>query len=157
MTTNHRVKLELFTRDNIKHIFRHTFAMQCQEGTRTFARNPQVPSTYEHEIWLRNRLSCRASSNFWLAWDATDQYALPLGSIRYDGSGLAPEVSLIISQPCRNMGYGKAVLRTFLRLHPQMDFSAYIAEQNYASQYCFKECGFVYLGAGWWWNSYNTA
>ena len=153
----HSIKLESFTKDNIKHVFRHTFAMQCQQGTRTFARQPQVPSPEEHEVWLRNRLSRYGSSNFWLAWDSSDQYVLPLGSIRFDGSELAPEVSLIVSEPCRNMGYGKAILRAFLRLHPRMDFSAYIHEQNYASRHCFQACGFTYLGAGWWWNSHNTA
>ena len=81
---------------------------QGQPETRQFARNPEPPSTNEHNTWVRDKLADRDCLFNIVLEDET-----PVGVLRLDdpdGTGERFVISILVTRDRRGRGNGSATL-----------------------------------------------
>ncbi|MBI1778536.1 MAG: UDP-2,4-diacetamido-2,4,6-trideoxy-beta-L-altropyranose hydrolase [Proteobacteria bacterium] len=121
-------------------------AWQQRPGARRHSRNPTPPATEEHKAWFSHltadpsRLLCIACFD-----------EAPCGFLRLDRrSGIPPEfeVSLLIDEPFRGKGIGRAILSLARSLAPGARLVAEILPENTASLHAFAAAGYTAAGGG---------
>ncbi len=122
---------------------------QQEPQTRRFARNPNVPSWEEHQVWFQARLQDPGSIFHLILYQ--DQ---PAGVLRLDRlpdePGAVYEVSIFIAPTYYRLGLARKALQMGRFLLPWAALLAWIQPENRASLGLFAQAGFRRLDAYRW-------
>lgn len=126
---------------------------QSDPRTRRFARNPAIPASGEHAMWLADKLADPGCVPAVVLYGDSPAGVLRLDRLTDPGEGTAFEISLYIDPDSYRRGIGKAALELARRLLPNARLQAEVLPGNVASQELFKSAGYVlkdslYVNAG---------
>ena len=109
------------------------------------SQKPQKISQYEHEVWIRSRISRIPDEPFWIM-SLAEKY---VGYIRLDHFGESRDtftVSIFVVPEFQNIGIGNRMLLMALGSaatdYPHSHFRAIIKKDNFGSINLFKKLGF---------------
>jgi RimJ/RimL family protein N-acetyltransferase len=114
---------------------------QREPGARRYARNPSPPSDADHDRWFEHVLADPERTLCIVRADGS-----PCGMLRLDrlpGEMPAFEVSVLIAEPHRGRGLGRAALALARRLAPGARLDAEVHPENTASREAFAAAGYV--------------
>ena len=113
------------------------FEWQSSPGTRTYARNPRLPTLAEHQDWFSEQLAS-AETRFWVA--IRNEH--PCGFVRLHRHDDEWEVSIVTAPLMRGQGLGKAMLAALNRVSQGDKLVAEVLPGNEASHALFRSAGF---------------
>lgn len=107
-------------------------------ATRENSISPDSVDYETHLAWLEQSLADPARRIFVVE----DEDGVPIGTIRVDGGGGAPELSWTVSPHSRGKGVGRTMLLGFVRLHDGA-YTAQIKTRNLQSMKIARHAGFT--------------
>lgn len=132
------VTLRRATVDDVDFVYQ----LQCEPGTRQFARNPDVPAYDSHVKWMQKKLD--ADDSFFYIIEHGDS----CGVVRLDPVQHACanyEISIFLTSACHGMGIASAAIKRALMLHADLAILATVLPENNASHQLFERVGFLKL------------
>lgn len=117
------------------------YQLQCEEGSRTYSRTPQVPSLDEHMKWYFQSIN-NPDRKIWML-DFNDDL---VGYIRLDKTKFGNEVSILISNEYKNLGLASSALSQLKTKTQLPRIIAYVLPENRASIKLFEKAGFHSIG-----------
>lgn len=121
------------------------YAWQCHPGTRTYCRNPEIPSLDEHRAWFSKRLYSPFEQTFIVQLDggAVGMLSLDRWAEADEHNKAGPwEVSIVVAPEQRGQGVASKALSMLIKIVPGLDLVAEVASENTSSMKLFAQHGF---------------
>jgi UDP-2,4-diacetamido-2,4,6-trideoxy-beta-L-altropyranose hydrolase len=123
---------------------RWLLALQCQDATRRFARNPTKPTAEEHAAWFGRTLL--AGDRLLTIIEADEQPAGMVRLDRSDGESASFEISIAIDTARHGEGIGAAALSLVRSMMPAAELIAHVKPENESSLRLFERAGYRPIG-----------
>ena len=121
----------------------YLYNLQCVEGIREFALDPNTPKYDDHIKWFNNKLKSNTTEIFKIADNNTIVGVLRLDLILGIAESKA-EISLTIDPRYAGKGYAKRTINKIIQVTDLDIYHAVIHEKNIASQKVFAANDFNY-------------
>lgn len=133
-----RVNIELSpaTEDDTEFVYQ----LQCLPETRRYARNPNVPSWDEHQVWMKKKIG-DCNSFFYIINHKSRCGVLRLDPVQNEN--IDYEISIFLSNKYFGKGIASAAIKRALFLHNLKTIVATVLPENVASNKLFEHVGFT--------------